>query len=75
MVISPPIKIVYMGSYYADGMTHATNIWMLLILNMDVFIECGCESEMEMVAFTLFHIDHLLSVGLEYGECANLPIL
>jgi hypothetical protein len=35
MIVSPPIAIVYMGSYYA-GNTHATYIWVLMIMNMDV---------------------------------------
>jgi hypothetical protein len=40
MVVYPPIVIVYIDSYYAMNMTHATNIWVLMLVILDVFIEC-----------------------------------
>jgi hypothetical protein len=36
MIVSLPIAIVYMGSYYAKNMTHVT--YVLMIMNIDVFI-------------------------------------
>jgi hypothetical protein len=32
-------KIVYIDSYYAMNMIHATHIWMLMLLILDAFIE------------------------------------
>jgi hypothetical protein len=53
MIVSPPIVIIFMGSYYARSMTHAIYIWVLMIMSTDVFIEYGYGSEMGMDASTL----------------------
>jgi hypothetical protein len=42
-----------MGSYYAKNMIHATYVWVLMILNMYVLIECSYGFNMEMDASIL----------------------
>jgi hypothetical protein len=51
MIASPPIALVYMGSYYDEGRTHTTYIWMLINTSMGAFIKCGYRFEVEMDDF------------------------
>jgi hypothetical protein len=51
MIVSPPIAIVYMGSYYTMNMIH--DIWVFTILIMNIFIECENKSKTKMGASTL----------------------
>jgi hypothetical protein len=37
LIASPPIVLVYMGSYYDGSMTHATYIGILMNTNMGAF--------------------------------------
>jgi hypothetical protein len=53
VIICPPIAIVYIGSYYVMNMTHATNIWMFLLLMLGVFMKYGNKSHIEMGPSTL----------------------
>jgi hypothetical protein len=62
MIASTLIAVVYMGSYYVESMIHATFIWVIMIVRMDVFIGCKYGSEIGMVASTL--------VGVGYKECS-----
>jgi hypothetical protein len=48
MIASPQIATVYMESFYAESVTHTTHIWVLKILSMGAFIECGYGSEAEI---------------------------
>ena len=51
MIVSPPIAIVYMGSYYTMNMIH--DIWVFTIFIMDVFIEYKNKSKTKMDASAL----------------------
>jgi hypothetical protein len=51
IIVFPPIAIVYMESYYAGSMIHVTFIWVLMIINMGVFIECKYGFETGIAAF------------------------
>jgi hypothetical protein len=53
MVACPPKAIVYIDSYYAVNMIHATYIWVLMLLIVGVFIECKNRSWTKMGASTL----------------------
>jgi hypothetical protein len=53
MIASPPIVLVYMGSYYDGSMTHATYFWVLMNTNMDTFLECGYGFDTGMGGSTL----------------------
>jgi hypothetical protein len=55
MIASLPIGVVYMGSYYAGSMINASNIWVLMITRMGVFIGCGYGSEKGIAASTLLN--------------------
>jgi hypothetical protein len=41
MIVYPPIAIVYIGSYCAINMIQDTNIWVFMLLILDVFIKRG----------------------------------
>jgi hypothetical protein len=51
--VCPPIAIVYIDSYYAMNVIHATHIWMFLLPILDVFIECENRLDIGMGASTL----------------------
>jgi hypothetical protein len=53
MTVSSLVAIVYMDSYYARRMIHAYYIWMLLIANIGVYMDCGYGSKTKMGASTL----------------------
>jgi hypothetical protein len=53
IIASPPIALIYKGSYYDGSMIHATYIWMLMNTSMGVFIECGYGFEVGMGVSTL----------------------
>jgi hypothetical protein len=42
-----------MGSYYDESMIHAAYFWMLMNINMGVFLECGYGFNMGMGDSTL----------------------
>ena len=48
LIVSPPIVVVHMVSYYAGIMTHATHIWV--IMRIGVFIGCryGFETRIDL---------------------------
>ena len=39
-----------MGSYYFESMSHATCIWVFILLSMGIFIKCKHESDTKMSA-------------------------
>ena len=47
-IICSLIAIVYIDSYYAMNMIHATNIWMFMLLILGIFIECWNRSDFKM---------------------------
>jgi hypothetical protein len=51
--VYPSTTIVYINSFYAMNMIHASDIWMFMLLNLGVFIECGNRLDIGMGAFAL----------------------
>jgi hypothetical protein len=45
MIVYLPVATVYVGSYYVLNMIHVTDIWVFMLLILDVqIVECGNRS-------------------------------
>jgi hypothetical protein len=69
MIVCPPIAIVYIDSYHAINMIHATYIWVLMLLIVGVFIKCKNGLNTKLGAFIILtskiDFEHLIHFHLE----------
>jgi hypothetical protein len=57
MNIYPSIAIFYIQSYYAINMINSTNIWVFMLLIVDVSIECVNTSNTKLDASNVRKLD------------------